>query len=54
VSNVDDLCAEAQRLLGDADDSVLSRLIEAQVLATLAVVEELGLIREELGKGRKT
>jgi hypothetical protein len=49
----DELCERAWSLLGQADDSVLSRLIEAQVVATLALVEELRALREELRKGKR-
>jgi hypothetical protein len=44
------LCERAWSLLGEADDSVLSRLIEAQVVATLALVAEIRLLRDELIK----
>jgi hypothetical protein len=48
VSEHEELCAEARTLLDSADNSVLSDLMRAQALATLAVVEIISELRDEL------
>jgi hypothetical protein len=53
MSDVEDLCNRAWDLLDEADDSVLSRRIEAQIVATLALVAEMRLLRDELIKKAK-
>jgi hypothetical protein len=49
----EDLTREVWRLLGDSDGSVLSSLLEAQTLASLALIEEIRLLRDEIRKGKK-